>query len=418
MRTFATLIFLCIVLQVSAQRECATKVYTETLRKDKTTAARMDEAEHFATQQSRNFISGISGSQTKEKFIIRIPVVVHVLYNTAAQNISDAQINSGIAALNRDFRKQNSDTVNTPARFKAAAADVEIEFQLATADPHGVATTGIVRKPTSSFAFNMDDKIKFSAQGGDDAWDTKSYLNIWLGNTRRLLGYATMPGGDATIDGMVINYTAFGTINTAAPYNLGRTAVHEVGHWLGLYHIWGDEPCGDDFVDDTPKQGGYTSGCPSGIRSSCSNSADGDMYMNYMDFTNDACMNLFTQGQKERMRAQFASGGPRNSLLASTGLNEPWMEAAPVQAEDTILQISLLQVYPNPAANEVMLQCNAAANCSGSVLYLVNITGTVVQKINLTTHAQKVSLSALRPGLYFLEGFINETRIHQKLVKL
>jgi hypothetical protein len=420
MRTIASLLFLFLFVQAVAQRECATMAYTTAARKaDKSLAARMDAVDGFINQQSRNHISGISGSTAGDarNAIIRIPVVVHVIYNTAAQNISDAQIQSGIAALNRDFRKQNADTSNTPLRFKAFAADVQIEFVLAKADPIGRATTGIVRKQSTVPAWNMDDKIKFSAQGGDDAWDTKSYLNIWLGNTRRLLGYGTMPGGDEKVDGLVINTTVFGTINTAAPYNLGRTAVHEAGHWLGLYHTWGDAACGDDKVDDTPTQAGYTSGCPSGIRMSCGNNTTGDMYMNFMDFTNDACMNLFTYGQKERMRALFAGGGPRNALLSSTGLNEPWVEAAALQAEEPIVQPTVLQVYPNPVQQEVRLQITATNAKVEGTLFLMNAFGMPVQKIVITAHQQKLQLN-LRSGLYFLQGTINNTKISQKLVKL
>src|SRR6476620_6415479 len=214
MRTFALLFCSAFLLPASAQQRCVTQDYIQTLRANKALAARMDAAANFIKKFSSNTVAGITGtiSPVTESRIIHIPLVVHVLYNTAAQNISDAQIMSGMAALNRDFRRQNSDTVNTPARFKSVAADVEIEFQLATADPNGRPTSGILRKQTTVPYFDMDDKIKFSAQGGDDAWDTKSYLNIWMGNTRRLLGYATMPGGDAAIDGVVINYTAFGTI--------------------------------------------------------------------------------------------------------------------------------------------------------------------------------------------------------------
>lgn len=419
MRTFACFFFLLMAMQVSAQRECRTQAYVAAQRLNKPIAARMEAATVFVKKQSSNRIAGITGTSSgnTEARVIRIPVVVHVLYNTAAQNLSDAQIQSGIAALNRDFRRQNKDTANTPLHFRSVAADVEIEFHLATADKNGVATTGIVRKQTGVPAFGMDDKIKFSTQGGDDAWDAKSYLNIWIGNTRRLLGYATLPGADAAVDGLVINYTAFGTIKTAAPYNLGRTAVHEVGHWLGLSHIWGDEACGDDGIDDTPVQSGYTSGCPTGLRSSCSNGPDGDMYMNYMDFTNDACMNLFTQGQKQRMRAQFAAGGARYPLLASAGLNTPWVEAVPVAEKDTIVQPPFFNVYPNPAKNEVVLQCRNSETYSG-VLYLVNTSGVAVQKITVVSGMQKVNLTGIKPGLYFLHGHLNNTKIHQKLIKL
>jgi hypothetical protein len=418
MRTFAAFVFIFVSLQLSAQRECATKTYADVIRRSNPAAAkRLDAADAFVKQQSRNYITGITGTGSIEPVLIRIPVVVHVLYNTASQNISDAQIQSGLDALNRDFRRKNKDTAYTPQRFKAVAADVEIEFYLATADPNGVATTGILRKQTSVPAFNMDDKIKYTAQGGDNAWDSKSYLNIWIGNTRRLLGYATMPGGDASVDGLVINYTAFGTIKKSGPYNFGRTAVHEVGHWLGLQHIWGDTACGDDEVGDTPVQGGYTAGCPTGFRSTCGNAPDGDMYMNYMDFTNDACMNLFTQGQKKRMRAQFAYGGPRYSLLTSTGLNTPWVEATPIPLEDTTARQPLFKVFPNPAKNEVVLQCANTEVYSGT-LYLVNISGMPVQKIIVTSNTQKVNLTALKPGFYFLQGNLNSTKIYQKIVKI
>jgi hypothetical protein len=264
----------------------------------------------------------------------------------------------------------------------------------------------------------MDDKIKLSAEGGDDAWDSKSYLNIWLGNTRRLLGYATPPGGEEHLDGLVINVTAFGTINTGGPYNLGRTAVHEAGHWLGLHHIWGDEACGDDEVDDTPKQGGYTTGCPTGFRSSCSNGAAGDMFMNYMDFTNDACLNMFTDGQKKRMRSLFNPGGPRNSLLASKGLNEPSIEVMPIEKDSTVTAAGPeLQLYPNPAGGEVVLRIAASVNGTNS-LQILNANGILVQQVKITATTQKVNLAALQPGVYFVQGIIGNKRIYQRLVKL
>ncbi len=236
MRIILTVLFIFTAWQLSAQRDCTTNDYIEQQKREhKTFATNLDGIESFIQQRVAATSSTVS--RTTSSSIIRIPVVVHILYNATAQNISDAQIRSQLEALNRDFRKRNSDTVNTPDRFKAFAADVEIEFVLATADPKGKSTTGILRKSTTIAAWTMDDKIKFSAQGGSDAWDTKNFLNIWVGNLRQLLGYSSAPGAPADKDGIVINTSAFGTINTSAPYNMGRTTVHEVGHWLGLKHI-------------------------------------------------------------------------------------------------------------------------------------------------------------------------------------
>ena len=170
----------------------------------------------------------------------------------------------------------------------------------------------------STTSFSQDDKVKSSTTGGDDAWNTSKYLNIWvcnLGNS--LLGYAQFPGGPTSTDGVVILYTAFGrTGNVVSPFNKGRTATHEVGHWLNLRHIWGDANCGNDFVNDTPTQQTSNAGCPSYPHITCSNS--GDMSMNYMDYTNDACMYMFSTGQSNRMNALFVSGGARASIITST----------------------------------------------------------------------------------------------------
>ncbi|HEX2628226.1 MAG TPA: zinc metalloprotease, partial [Chitinophagaceae bacterium] len=236
--------------------------------------------------------------------VIRIPVVVHILYHQQNENISDAQVNKQIEILNECFRRLNADTSNTPTRFAGVAADCEIEFQLAVSDPRRRNTTGIIRKYTPISLWQADDKVKSNAEMGDDAWDTKSYLNIWVCNLDRVAGYSTMPGGPADKDGVVISFGAFG-LGFIGGMDKGRTTVHEVGHWLNLKHLWGDEYCGDDGISDTPKQAGYNAGCPSGVQITCDNGAKGDMYMNYMDYTNDECMNLFTLGQKARMRSLF-----------------------------------------------------------------------------------------------------------------
>ena len=237
-----------------------------------------------------------------------IPVVVHVVYRNAAENISDAQIESQIKVLNEDFRKKNSDVSHTPAPFAPLTGDARVTFKLATVDPDGNATDGITRTHTTAAGFTDDDAVKSAATGGADPWPSNEYLNLWvcqlLGG---LLGYAQFPGGPAETDGVVIRQSAFGTTGTAtAPFNLGRTATHEIGHWLNLRHIWGDDGdgCGgSDFVADTPNQGGPNTGMPTFPKVSCSNGPNGDMFMNYMDYTDDAGMFMFTAGQVTRMQA-------------------------------------------------------------------------------------------------------------------
>jgi hypothetical protein len=228
-------------------------------------------------------------------------------------------------------------------------------------------------------------------------------------------------GGAAEKDGIVMNTTAFGTVNVAAPYNKGRTLVHEAGHWLGLKHIWGDSFCGDDGIDDTPKQGGYTSGNPTGFRTSCSNGALGDMYMNYMDFTNDEALNLFTKGQKDKMRTHFEEGGARHTLLSGRGLNGPWIEAAPLVA-DTLPEAdelhSKINLYPNPAQNEVKLNFADDATWVGRKVMIINLNGIVAQAFIVNAKNQTVNLSNLKPGIYFMQGYNGSKKINIKLVKL
>ncbi|MGP1463682.1 M43 family zinc metalloprotease [Tannerella sp.] len=245
---------------------------------------------------------------------ILIPVVVHVVYNNAAQNISDAQIHSQIQVLNEDFQRRNADKVNTPSAFSSVAGNANVEFKLAKIDPNGNPTEGITRTQTSVSAFSDNDNVKFSDMGGCNAWNTKRYLNIWVCNLGDdLLGYAQFPFEFQTkpnTDGVVIHYKHFGRDGSAeSPYDKGRTATHEVGHWLDLRHIWGDDggSCsGTDNIADTPNQGGYNEGCPSFPKTDhCTNTSPGVMFMNYMDYTYDACMNLFTKGQVERMRSLF-----------------------------------------------------------------------------------------------------------------
>jgi len=250
---------------------------------------------------------------------IVIPVVVHVVYNKPSGNISVAQVKSQITTMNKDYQAQNSDKKNVPPVWAGLVADAKITFELATKDPKGNATNGITRTKTSETSFGTDDGVKFSKSGGIDAWPTQKYLNIWVCDLGGgLLGYAQFPGGPADTDGVVILNTAFGTTGiAAAPFNLGRTAVHEVGHWLNLNHIWGDtnDCSGTDHVDDTPKQQLPNYNKPAFPHVTCNNGPNGDMFVNYMDYVDDDTMVMFTPGQVARMYATLV--GSRRSVAGA-----------------------------------------------------------------------------------------------------
>jgi hypothetical protein len=313
---------LCLMLGVSLMgtwanaqiRRCGSMENLERLKaEDPSLETRMQLIEN-ATQQY------VNNPSREMNAVINIPVVVHVVYNTTAQNISDAQIRSQIDVLNEDFRRLNADRTNTPSAFGTTAADAEITFCLAGKDPNGATTTGIIRKSTTVTSFSDNDGVKYSSSGGDNAWPSSSYLNLWVCNLGGgLLGYAQFPGGPAATDGVVILYSSFGRgYSTTAPYDKGRTATHEVGHWLNLRHIWGDAACGSDLVTDTPTQQTSNYGCPAYPHRTCSNTSSGDEFMNYMDYTDDGCMNMFSLGQKSRMQALFVSGGSRYGITTST----------------------------------------------------------------------------------------------------
>jgi hypothetical protein len=238
---------------------------------------------------------------------IESPVVVHVLYNKPEENISDAQIQSQIDVLNEDYNSRNSDNRLVPSLFSARKADVGVKFVLAQT----------IRKATGKQSWPPNDAMKYTSRGGSDAVDASRYLNMWSCNLgQNLLGYAQFPGGDPATDGVVILYSAFGRTGTLIQkYNLGRTATHEVGHWMNLRHIWGDTNCGNDYVDDTPLHTTANFGCPDYPHSnSCADHAV-EMTMNYMDYTDDACMYMFSNRQKARMLAVFAVGGPKASFV-------------------------------------------------------------------------------------------------------
>jgi hypothetical protein len=301
-----------------AQRACATDEVHERLLR--TVPGYAEARSEIENRTSRVLAFGGAVLRTG---CTQIPVVVHVVHRTAAEDISDAQIRSQIEVLNADYRAANPDRSSTPPVFAPLIGDARVTFKLADVDPNGSPTDGITRTSTSNSSFTSDsDNVKSASTGGADPWPADRYLNIWTcgnlrdGQGRALLGYAQFPGGPAATDGVVILQSAFGNTGTAtAPFNLGRTATHEIGHWLNLRHIWGDDGTGctgDDFVADTPNAGGPNFGTPTFPHISCGNGPNGDLFMNYMDYVDDAAMFMFTQGQVDRMQA--ALDGPRSAI--------------------------------------------------------------------------------------------------------
>jgi hypothetical protein len=249
---------------------------------------------------------------------VTIPIVVHVVWKKPSENIDKAQIQSQIDAINADYQATNPDISNVPLPWQGLVANPKIRFKLATRDPDGKGTDGIVRVKTDRKHFKAGDDVKRAGEGGSTAWPCDDYLNLWVCTLAGgLLGYAQFPGGPKATDGVVILNTAFGTQGTAAaPFDKGRSMTHEVGHWLNLRHIWGDtlDCSGGDKVPDTPNCTGPNFGKPTFPKASCSNGPNGDMFMNYMDYVDDDAMFMFTAGQVARMSACLA--GPRKSFVA------------------------------------------------------------------------------------------------------
>lgn len=255
--------------------------------------------------QCQTFIELRKTGKITDLDTIIIPTVVHVIYNQKEENICKAQIVSQIDVLNQDFTKSNTDISQIPDEFSGRSANISVRFRL----------DSIIRIPSTQTQWGTNDLMKFSSNGGSNAIDSSKNLNIWVCNLGGgVLGYAQFPGDDPATDGIVISPQYFGTMGSAIePFNKGRTTTHEVGHWLNLRHIWGDGNCAqDDFVEDTPLSDGPNFGCPTYPIVRCNTN---DMTMNYMDYTDDVCMHMFTRGQKDRMRAVFADGGPRESIV-------------------------------------------------------------------------------------------------------
>lgn len=300
---------------------------------------------------------------------VTIPVVVHIVHKNSSEEFTNAEIKKVIKQLTYLFRKKNTSDINrlVPRNFRRLAMDSYIEFKLAKRKPNGDATNGITRRPINGTTYPnfTRDGMKSRSTGGTDAWDTNKYLNIWVGDIVSsdggdgLLGVGTFPENpyNHSAHGIVMDYTAFAIEapnahtppRTRGTHNEGKTLAHEVGHFLGLRHIWGDSD-NDDFVRDTPPANGKNRGCPANKNGSPVPSSE--MSVNYMDYTHHRCQHMFTRGQIARMLANLQPGGIRASLLTSSALlptnlqeRNHAMELAPERSNWPSWKVSLFMTF-------------------------------------------------------------------------
>lgn len=391
----------CILFLISAhtgvsQDRCGTEAHTQLLLEKKTIRETEDVFEDWIQKKLKSTRSSLSTQRTQAG-PYQVPVVVHVIHNGevigTGVNISDAQILSQIDVINADFNRLNVDAANTPAEFLPVAAAFDIEFVLAKQTPDGLSTNGIVRVQGSQTQWTINDNYTLKAQS---YWPAEDYLNIWVANMGGgLIGFAQFPvsplpglesaSNSRLTDGVAIHYRAFGSIADGAfdldsRYNRGRTTTHELGHFFGLRHISGDaNSCSaTDYVDDTPAQNGNTTGCPTHPKNTCPEPGN-DMFQNYLDYTNDVCMNLFTQNQVDRMEVVIESSPRRVSLLTSPGLlapapvaNDLGMKAiiAPGITECTGLTIPIIEVVNT--GNNTITSAQVVIKNNGSIIETVD----------------------------------------------
>lgn len=372
-----------------AQERCATTQYNQLLQR-----------RNPAIQQSREELerhlrrSTQSGARITDGTVVRIPVVVHVVHHNPSKliggannsNISDEQIYSQIQVLNEDYRRIAG---TSGFNDQEVGADTEIEFYLASCDKDGKATSGITRTYNATPEFGVyEDSLKKIIH-----WPSDQYLNIWVADLAGdYLGYAQFPdmtgleglndeNGTGETDGVIIDHNNFGRrIGTAVSgsYQDGRTATHEIGHWLGLLHIWGDDNCGNDYCEDTPPaEGSNSSKSCQDIFSFCSNAKTRNMIENYLDYSPDKCMNIFTQDQKTRMHKVLETSPRRKQMLLNSC---------------ELPQFRKLSVtfFPNPAlrGNTITMKVNQSVNLTiydvmGRFLYSKDYTESKSQRIEL-----------------------------------
>jgi hypothetical protein len=391
------------------------EVLREEIRKNPERGRKLD----ALNKQVDEFVSQKAAGNLKRKpggtiGIVYIPVIVNVVYRTNEENISEAQIQSQMDVLNKDYSRTNVEYLRSGsyewAGYLPLVADFKIQFCLA----------GIIRKQTTVSSWSTNDAIKKTSSGGQDPTDPETKLNIWTGNLGGgLLGYAMYPGGPAASDGVVCLYSAFGTSKkgaTAAPYDEGRTMTHEVGHWLGLAHTFqGGCSKNNDYVEDTPPTKAPTFGCPAPFITAC-RTGEFVQSMNYMDYTEDLCMYMFTTGQKARADG-FIAGERAPYCLAACPSDRP----VTLQRSEKLESAEAISVYPTITGSRATISIPSVTSGSAHIS-LLDQSGSPVQRrkvaLNAGTTQVTIEVSTLPSGMYIIKVMkpngVVETR---KLIK-
>lgn len=404
------------------------------------------QAVNTAFENARRWLQrrGVYSSDT----LYRIPVVVHIVYHQPVENLPDSLVYNQIEVLNRDYRRQNADTVSLRPAFNGLGADAGIEFYLACIDPNGNPTTGITRTYTNKSSFGnlfggQVDEVKFDSTGGKSGWDHSRYLNIWVCNTGgAVLGLAYPPMGapnwpanafpvDPRLQGVVVHYEVFGRNNPYATgqyaiADQGRTLVHEIGHYLGLRHIWGDgllsiigiPDCSvDDGIADTPNSGtnSQVEGCLP-TKNTCNDGPEDlpDMWENYMDYSEERCQNIFTRGQIQLMRAMIATA--RSTLLQPLCADTILDTTSSTMLNHSSFLFQSIYLYPNPAEEQLYIESKYTAIVATRFFNEVGREVSSMCSLSSisTSHTLVFHTASLLPGVYFLEIIVADGTIYRK----